>query len=74
MEQRREAGKALLGRRIQRLRSAINLSQERLARRAGISRMTLARLERGEMSPPQETLLTLSQALDIGLAELLVDK
>lgn len=74
VEQQREAGQALLGRRIQKLRSAINLSQEGLARRAGVRRMTLARLERGELSPCHETLMILSQALGIGLAELLVDR
>jgi DNA-binding XRE family transcriptional regulator len=74
VEQQREAGQALLGRRIQRLRSAINLSQEGLARRAGVSRMTVTRLERGEISPRHETLMALSQALGIGLTELLVDK
>lgn len=72
-EQQREAGQAVLGHRIQRLRSVLNLSQEGLARRAGISRLTLARLERGDLSPRHETLMALSQALGIGLAELLVD-
>src|SRR5215813_1888566 len=38
VEQHRETGQALLGRRIQRLRSALKLSQEGLARRAGINR------------------------------------
>jgi transcriptional regulator with XRE-family HTH domain len=68
-----EAGQALLGRRVQRLRSVLKLSQEGLARRAGMSRMTLARLERGEMSPRHETLQALSQALGVGLGELLID-
>ena len=72
-ERMRDVGQAGLGKRVQRLRSATNLSQERLARRAGVSRMTLARLERGEISPRYETLMALSQALGVKLAELLVE-
>src|SRR5258708_22435491 len=59
VEQQKEVGQALLGRRIQRLRSALKLSQEGLARRARVNRMTLARLEKGEMSPRHETLRAL---------------
>ena len=73
-EQGRDAGQAILGRRIQRLRQAIGLSQEGLARRAGVGRVTLARLEKGERSPQYETLLALSKALGVGLAEFLVDR
>lgn len=73
VERIRDVGQAGLGKRVQKLRSAINLSQEGLARRARMSRMTLARLERGEMSPRYETLMALSQALGVKLAELLVE-
>ena len=51
VEQKRDTGQMMLGKRIQRLRSARQLSQEGLARRAGVGRMTLARLERGTQSP-----------------------
>lgn len=74
VEQQREVGQALLGRRIQKLRAALKLSQEGLARRARVNRMTLTRLERGEMSPRHETLMALSQALGVGLGELLVEQ
>jgi DNA-binding XRE family transcriptional regulator len=74
VEQKRDAGQTMLGKRIQRLRSVTNLSQEGLARRAGVSRVTLARVEKGELSPRYETLAALSQALGVGLAELLVDR
>jgi DNA-binding XRE family transcriptional regulator len=73
-ERIRDVGQAGLGKRIQRLRSASNLSQEGLARRAGVSRITLARLERGELSPRYETLMALSQALGVRLAGLLVER
>jgi DNA-binding XRE family transcriptional regulator len=74
VEQRRETGQALLGKRIQRLREAMGLSQEGLARRAGVGRLMVARLEKGKLSPRHETLAALSMALGIGLAELLLDK
>jgi DNA-binding XRE family transcriptional regulator len=74
VDQQKEVGQALLGRRIQRLRSVLKLSQEGLARRAGVNRMTLTRLERGEVSPRHETLTALSQALGVGLTELLVER
>jgi DNA-binding XRE family transcriptional regulator len=74
VEQKRDAGQAMLGKRVQKLRSARNLSQEGLARRAGVGRMTLARLERGQQSPRHETLVALGKALGIGLTELLLDQ
>lgn len=46
---------AELGRRIERLRLARNLSQEALAERAGIGRATMQRIERGE--PVKTTVL-----------------
>lgn len=74
VERLRDAGQATLGKRIQRLRSATKLSQEGLARRAGVSRMTLVRLERGEISPRYETLESLSKALGVEIAELFVNR
>src|SRR5262245_6912847 len=41
-ERMRDVGQGVLGKRVRRLRSATSLSQEGLARRAGVSRMTLA--------------------------------
>jgi len=73
VERGRNVGQATLGKRVQRLRLAAGLSQEILARRAGIGRVTLVRLERGEHSPRYETLVALSKALGVGLAELLLD-
>src|SRR5262245_39088337 len=60
VEQRRETGQALFGKRIQRLREAMGLSQEGLARRAGVGRLMVARLEKGKLSPRHETLAALS--------------
>ena len=74
VEQKRGTGQTLFGKRLQKLREAVGLSQEGLARRAGVSRLMLARLERGEMSPRHETLVVLSKTLGVGLTEFLLDK
>ena len=47
-----------------------NLSQETLARRAGINRVTLARLERALHPPRLDTLERIARALKVTLAEL----
>jgi transcriptional regulator with XRE-family HTH domain len=66
-------GKRLLGERLKRLREEARLSQEALAARSGISRVTIARLEAGEQDPHYETLLALAQGLGLPLERLLVD-
>lgn len=60
-----------VGVRIQRLRRDRNLSQETLARRAGISRGYLARLEIGRHEPSLTTLSKLARALKVKVTELL---
>ena len=49
-------GRHTLGQRIRRLRNAAGLSQDALARAAGIGRVTLVRLEKGEQTPRYKTL------------------
>lgn len=66
-------GKRLLGERLKRLREEARLSQEALAARSGISRVTIARLEAGEQDPHYETLLALARGLGLPLERLLVD-
>lgn len=66
-------GRRLLGERLKRLRAERGLSQEALAAKAGISRVTIARLEAGEQDPHYETLLALAQGLTVPLEKLLVD-
>ncbi len=66
-------GKRVLGERLRKLRAAAGLSQGSLANRAGISRVTLARLEAGEQDPHYETLLALARGLGLPLERLLVD-
>lgn len=57
-------GRMALGARIKQLRKDASVTQQDLARTAGIGRITLLRLERGEQSPTFKTLLLLAAALD----------
>jgi len=66
-------GRRLLGERLARLRREAGLSQEALAAKSGISRVTIARLEAGERDPHYETLRALAQGLGVPLERLLVD-
>lgn len=66
-------GRRTLGRRIRRLRKSAGLSQDALARAAGIGRVTLVRLEKGDQSPRFKTLDAIASALEIPVSELLVE-
>ena len=66
-------GRQTLGQRIRRLRNAAGLSQDALACEAGIGRVTLVRLEKGEQTPRYKTLGAIARALGVGVSELLVE-
>jgi len=66
-------GKHALGQRIRRLRNAAGLSQDALAREAGIGRVTLVRLENGEQTPRYKTLGAIAKALKVDVSDLLVE-
>jgi len=57
--------------RIKKLRAARAFSQEELAKRAGISRGYLARLETARQDPTLTTLEKLAKALGVKVARLL---
>ncbi len=61
----------VVGENIRRLRASKKLSQKNLAEKAGISRVTLSRLEKGEYRPRVSTLEKLAAALGCGLGKLL---
>ncbi len=61
-----------LGRKIKELRKARDLSQQELARRAGIGRVTLSRLENGKQSPRFQTVTAIAGTLDITLQKLII--
>lgn len=50
-----------------RLRKAAGLSQSELAAKAGISRLTYVNIESGKSVPKSNTLLSISQALQVGI-------
>ncbi|RYF76360.1 MAG: XRE family transcriptional regulator [Comamonadaceae bacterium] len=52
---------------LERARKAAGLTQDALARRAGLSRMTVQRIEAGQIDPRLSTLLELARALDLDL-------
>ena len=66
-------GKSLLAKRLQRLKRDAGLTQEALAVKSGISRVTFARLEAGEQDPRYETLPALARGLGVSLETLLTD-
>ncbi len=60
-----------LARRLKDIRATRELTQERLAKRAHISRAYLARMEIGRHDPPLSTLVRLAKALNVKVTELL---
>jgi len=56
--------------RVVELRQARGLSQEALAAKTGLNRVTLARLERAMHPPNLETLERIARALRVSLADL----
>jgi Zn-dependent peptidase ImmA (M78 family)/DNA-binding XRE family transcriptional regulator len=54
-----------------RLRKSAGLSQSALAAKAGISRLTYVNIESGKSVPKSDTLLAISQALDVGIFDLI---
>lgn len=62
-----------LGGRVRDLREAAGLTQDALARTAGVGRITLVRLENGEQSPRLKTLNAVALALGRNVRELLTE-
>lgn len=62
-----------LGGRIRARRLALGLTQEDLARRAGVPLVTVNRIENGHQRPRRQTLLKLARALGAEPAELLLE-
>jgi DNA-binding XRE family transcriptional regulator len=64
---------ATLGRRLRTLRLAAGLTQAELARRTGIHRPNIARVEAGRHTPSLETLARLAQAIGVPTTRVLTD-
>ena len=63
--------KLTIGNAIRKAREARGYSRERLARKAGISQITILQWEHGMFSPTVELLWRVADALDISLDELI---
>jgi transcriptional regulator with XRE-family HTH domain len=61
----------VIGRRIREHREALDLSQERLAEKAGLHRTYVGSVERGERNIAGENMVKLAHALGIDPGELL---
>ena len=66
-----EAVRRKLGRNLAALRDHREWSQEKLARRLGVTRGRLSKWETGEHAPPVEWLPALATALGVGLEKIL---
>lgn len=62
--------RAALGSRLRQLRAARGLSQEALARRAGINRSYYSKIETGSQSPTVDRLHQIAAALHVHISEL----
>lgn len=62
------------GDRVRTLRSRRELSQEQLARAAGLSADTISRIERGRYHPTLDTMVKVGKALGLSLGALLGDE
>ncbi len=62
-----------LGQRAKALRTSRNLTLDALSRKCGVSRASLSKIERGEMSPTYETLRKLANGLEVALTTLVVE-
>jgi transcriptional regulator with XRE-family HTH domain len=60
-----------VGTRLKQLRQAHRLTQEQLAERAGLSYKFIGEVERGRGNPTLTTLAAISEALGVGLVDLL---
>ncbi|MEU0807363.1 helix-turn-helix transcriptional regulator [Streptomyces sp. NPDC005970] len=67
------ARRRAVGDRIRKLRTWRNLTQEKLAERAGMDRQAVNRIELGHQAPGLDTLIRIAEVLEVPLAELVRD-
>ncbi|MFD8865988.1 helix-turn-helix domain-containing protein [Streptomyces sp. NPDC059590] len=67
------ARRRAVGDRIRELRTWRNLTQEKLADRAGMDRQAVNRIELGHQAPGLDRLIRIADALDVSLTELVRD-
>ena len=66
-----QRGQRAVGSRIRSCRQANGFTQVSLAAKAGIGRVTLTRIEKGEQAPRLETLTAIAGALGVDVVDLL---
>lgn len=71
---KRDRGRSILGERISRTRKNQGMTQEELAEKADIGRVTISRLENGEQSPRYHTFAKLAEALGVETSQLLTKR
>jgi DNA-binding XRE family transcriptional regulator len=74
VEGERDARVVALGRRLRAYREWRNLSQERLAERAGVDRPYISRIERGLVAMRVDLLMNLADVLGIDVRDLWADQ
>ena len=62
-----------IGARIRLFRERAGLSVTELANRAGLSKSTVSKIEKGRISSPISTLIRIAQVMDVPVAEFLVE-
>ncbi len=62
-----------LGKTVQRLRKAYNLSLSELAEQSGVAKSIISQIERNETNPTLATIWRLSKALDVSIENVLAD-
>jgi transcriptional regulator with XRE-family HTH domain len=60
-----------LGENVRKIRELKGFSQQNLADEIKVDQKTISRIEKGDLSPKFETLVSISKALSIGLSQLL---
>ena len=60
-----------LGKTVQRLRKAYNLSLSELSEQSGVAKSIISQIERNETNPTLATIWRLSQALDVSIEKVL---
>ena len=60
-----------IGDRLNRIMMEKGIKQRQLAKKAGVSRLTIAAIQQGKSNPTQSTILRLAEALNLSVSELL---
>lgn len=71
--QESENGKIKFGKAVRRRRRELEMTQEQLSEKADLARTYISNLERGRINPSLETMIKISEALDVAVWALLLN-